>query len=237
MKFFERIAKVMAKTEIVSGNGEISVDSGSVERPTAAYLVTGYPVSSAPTASRTGELRRATANLRDRTELLDHDATELHHGVQSYDLDERTSLKARSGVEALLRELTEVRGMAWADIARIAQVSVSAVKKWRAGGAATPERRAVLARLAAFLDLLAEFAIDEPAQWLEVPMITPRFTVTPLDVYLRGGDTLLLDWAGNWLTTEQVLDRFDSNWREHYHSEFEVFTAPDGLAALRPASR
>jgi hypothetical protein len=170
--------------------------------------------------------------LRDIVTVLSDDVNDAHREAQGYDLDERARLKARNAVPSLLQELSDKRGMAWRDIAAIAGVSVSAVRKWRKDGAATADKRLALATMAAFLDLLDGFLIQDPVGWLELPMVA-GYTVRHMDLYVNGRADLLLDIAGMRTKEKESLDLFDPDWREHYRTDFEVFEADDGHRSLR----
>ena len=101
--------------------------------------------------------------------------------------------------ELLLQELSTDRGLGWSEIARLCGVSVSAVRKWRAGESISPEHRWSLARLASFLDLLQEVGpVDEPAGWLNM-RLSDQTTVTAADLYIAGHPQDLLEHAqGIW---------------------------------------
>lgn len=193
-------------------------------QPTAATSVS-VPVTP------TGRLTIYTANLRDKVELLSTDVSGIHQQLQRYDLDERAQLKARKSVQSLLEELAIDRGMSWSNIARLIGVSVGAIRKWRKDGAATGENRLALGLLSAFLDLLDDFAVEDPAGWLEVPLIS-GYTVTALDLYREGKVVSLLDYAGHRTTAIQLLDEYDPDWREKYRTDFTVFEAADGNLAI-----
>jgi transcriptional regulator with XRE-family HTH domain len=136
-------------------------------------------------------------------------------------------------VPSLLAELANNRGMSWADIARLTKVSVSAVRKWRSEGSASAETRLRLARLAAFLDLLGEYAIEDPVQWMEMRMpLPPGYPVTPMRLYQVDASTPLLDYASGRRTAEQVLDEVIPQWRDD-RSAFEVYEDFDGGKAIR----
>jgi len=123
--------------------------------------------------------------------------------------------------------------MAWTGIARLAGVSVSALRKWRTSGSASAEHRLALARLAAFLDLLSEYAIEDPAQWMEMRLPLPTgYLIRPIDLYRRGAVSGLLEYASARCTAEQILDQIDADWRDA-RSEFETYDAPDGAKAIR----
>lgn len=170
--------------------------------------------------------------LRDHVEILNEDVSEAHREFQKYNLDERSRSKAKKSVASLLQELSTNRGMAWRDIARLVDVSVSAIRKWRHDGAATSEKRLALARLAAFLDLVEGFMVEDPAGWLELPMADGH-TVRHMDLYEAGRLDLLLDVVGLRLNEVSALDQFDQEWRARYRSDFEVFEAGDGNLSIR----
>ncbi len=204
--------------------------------PTSAPTVVYPPDASEQTASGSAVLREIghqVGRLRDEVELLNRDLNDQHRTVQRYDLSERASAKARKGVEALLDELSTDRGMSWRDVARVAGVSRSAVRKWRQGETPSAESRTWLALAAAFLDVLEQFPIADPVGWLEVPIL-PGYSVTAFDVYQTGRLELLLDYAGERVTATELLDTFDASWRERFSSNFEIFTAPDGVRSIRP---
>lgn len=184
------------------------------------------------TARDSAVLARNYGRLRDLVEILNEDVNEAHREVQKYDLDEHARSKAKKSVPTLLQELSTDRGMAWRDIARLVDVSVSAIRKWRNNGAASPEKRLALARLAAFLDLLEGFMVEDPAGWLEVPM-AEGYTVRHIDLYEAGRPDLLLDIVGLRIDEISALDRFDQEWRTRYRSDFEVFEPADGNLSIR----
>jgi transcriptional regulator with XRE-family HTH domain len=167
-------------------------------------------------------------------DLLETDVAELHNQATEKDLRMRAAVKAHKSVPKLLQELAMDRGLAWADIARLVGVSVSAVRKWRTGGDSSPEKRRLLAQLAAFLDLLSESNVEDPAQWLEMDLALPDgYSVRPLELYSDGHIIALLEVAGVRRTAEDVLDEVDPDWRSTRRSDFEVFMADDGDLALR----
>ena len=124
--------------------------------------------------------------------------------------------------------------MAWTDIAEVAAVSVSAVRKWRKGGDASPESRSRLAKFAALLDTLEEKGlIKDPANWMEMDLpLVAGYYVRPLDLYLNGQDVALLDIAEQRRPVEHILDDIQPGWRET-RSKFEVFEDTDGFRSLR----
>jgi transcriptional regulator with XRE-family HTH domain len=113
-------------------------------------------------------------------------------------------------------------------------VSVSAVRKWRKGGVASPESRSKLARIAALLDLLEEKGvIEDPAAWMEMDFtLEAGYFIRPLDLYLEGHVTELIELAEQRQTTAQVLDQVRPNWRQS-RSDFEVYLDVDGERSIR----
>lgn len=179
-------------------------------------------------------LTQRVAGIRDNARVLHEDASELHHQMQTEDLNARTSLKARASVQDLLAEAAS-RGFAWSTIAELVGVSVPALRKWRAGEGASGENRREVARLAALCAWLDEYLIADVASWFEVP-ITDEVRVTPADLYKAGRVDLLLDYAAQRLAPERVLDAHDPGWRERIATRYEVFDPGDGELSLRKKS-
>ena len=139
-----------------------------------------------------------------------------------------TNKKAQHGSEALLEELAVDRGLGWTDIARLCGVSISAVRKWRSGGALAPERLRSLSKLAAFLELLSEVGpVGDPVGWLMMPLVE-QHTVTAADLYREGLDEDILEHAQDPLSVEALLDRWNSSWRTETRSDWMVVDRPDG---------
>ncbi|MGH3928024.1 MAG: helix-turn-helix domain-containing protein [Pseudonocardiaceae bacterium] len=202
----------------------------SLDRGTASGAVRDYTLP----RSETKALALKVGSLRDETGLLHGDASALHRQVRQLDLKDRTAEKARRSVPELLHELATDRGMAWADIADLVGVSVSAVRKWRTDGGATADNRARLARLAAFLDALTDCGVADAAQWVEIALpLEEDYTITPLQVYRHGGEQALLEYACGHGQAETVLDATMPGWRQEHASDFDVYDAPDGQKALR----
>jgi hypothetical protein len=207
---------------------------GSLDQVTASGAVRDYTRPQ----SETQAFALRAGLLRDETGLLHDDVSALHRRARQRDLQDQTAEKVRRSVPELLRELAVSRGMAWADIADLVGVSVAAVRKWRTDGGATAENRSRLARLAAFLDALSVCGVVDPAQWIEIPLPLPEgYTVTPIEVYRRGGGQALLDHACGHEPAESVLDMAMPGWRHERSSDFDTYDAPDGHKALRLRSR
>ena len=188
--------------------------------------------STAQYASAIAELTDAYGGLTSKVRLLSQDVEGGRRTVRSLDLDERTSAKSRLGTESLLEELATDRGLGWSEIARLCEVSVSAVRKWRAGESISSDHRRSLARLASFLDLLEDVGpVDEPAGWLNM-RLSDQTTVTAADLYIAGHPQDLLEHAQGILEVEQLLDRCAPDWRTASRSEWKIVTLPDGERAL-----
>ena len=178
--------------------------------------------------------------LRNRSELLVHDSRDLHESIgqlHSDSLDEElrslTVRHAREHLPTLLDWLSTL-GFSWRDIAKIAGVSVPAVRKWRRGESATGDNRQRVARIVALCEIAAErYIIADVAGWLETPL-HPDAPLTGLDLMASERFDLVLALAREQPgDPERVLDEFEPDWRARYRSDVEVFTAPDGLPGLR----
>ena len=179
-----------------------------------------------------GELNDAYGGLTGRVRILVEDVEDGRREVRSLDLDNRTVLKSRSNAETLLEELATNRGLGWSEIARLCRVSVSAVRKWRAGESISSDHRRALARLAAFLDLLEEIGpIVEPAGWLHMRLLE-RYTVRAADLYVEGRADDLLEHAQGHLDINDMLDQWNPDWRTATRSDWNILNRPDGERVL-----
>ena len=188
--------------------------------------------STAQYASAIAELTDTYGGLTSKVRLLSQDVEGGRRTVRSLDLDERTSAKSRLGAESLLEELSTDRGLGWSEIARLCGVSVSAVRKWRAGESISSEHRRSLARIASFLDLLEEVGpVNEPAGWLNM-RLSDQTTMTAADLYIAGHPQDLLEHAQGILEVEQLLDRCAPDWRTASRSEWKIVELSDGERVL-----
>lgn len=188
--------------------------------------------STASTVETIRRLQRSYEELTGPVRLLNEDVEAGRREVREWDLDERTAAKARHDAPTLLDELSTDRGFSWSDIARLCGVSISAVRKWRAGETPSPERRRDLARLAAFVDLLDEIApVADPATWMLMRLVDDH-TATAADLYLDGRSNDLLEHAQGHLGVNELLDRWNPNWRESTRSDWQIVTAADGERSL-----
>ncbi len=182
----------------------------------------------------TRALSMQVEELRTRADVAGGQVQGLHDRVRALNLHHRTRNKSRHDVPTLLDELAYQRGMAWTHIAEIADVSVSAVRKWRKGNDASPESRSRLARFAALLDTLEEeLGIKDPATWMEMELpLAAGYYIRPLDLYLNGQDMALFDIAEERRPVEHILDDIRPDWRAS-RSKFEVFEDTDGIRSIR----
>jgi transcriptional regulator with XRE-family HTH domain len=211
--------------------------TAAMERPTSTGTDAGGIKDYAVPPIGTLALSIHVDNLRTRSDLIGGKVQDLQSEVRENDLNLRTLNKSRFGVPSLLDELAYQRGMSWTDIAEVAAVSVSAVRKWRKGGDASPDSRRRLAKFAALLDTLEEKGfIQDPASWMEIDLpLVAGYYIRPLDLYLNGHDVALLDIAEHHRPVEHVLDEIQPGWRET-RSQFEVFEDTDGLRSIRVRS-
>lgn len=202
--------------------------------PTGTFSggIDNYAVGAAPTATRA--LSLSVDYLRTDADRVGGEVHELHGEVRELDLNDRALEKGKRNVAGLLDELAYGRGMGWSDIAELAGVSVSAVRKWRKGSDASPESRSRLARIAVLLDVLEEKGlVEDPARWMamDLPLETGYF-IRPFDLYLGGYAVALLDLAEQRKTMTQVLDEVRPEWRQE-RTGFVVFTDTDGQRSMR----
>jgi len=181
--------------------------------------------------------------IRNRTRLLsadvaetDREVGELHHQAFAEQLDFKARQLAKRDPGEMLVELAD-RGFAWRDIARLIGVSVPAVRRWRQGESPTGSHLLDIARLTALVEILRiDCLIADVASWMEVPLASSA-PLTGIDLAAGGQYEDLLDYAAEYVTGEEVLDNWQSDWRVRYQSEFEVFEAPDGELGIRSAGQ
>lgn len=133
---------------------------------------------------------------------------------------------------AMLDELAGL-GFAWRDIARLVNVSVPAVQKWRKGEKASGDSRARIASLLAACDLIkSHYMVEDIASWFEMPLSSSA-PVTPITLYAANRADLVFEFASGHQDPEVLLSEFEPDWRERYRSDFEVFEASDGHRSIR----
>ncbi|MCY4195191.1 MAG: transcriptional regulator [bacterium] len=184
-----------------------------------------------------GNLRNRTKLLADDTSHLHWSADGLHSDALAIELQASTSQRAKENLSELLQELNSL-GFSWRAIARIAQVSVPALRKWRMGLSATGENRRRVAEIVALCQMVFDkYLIEDVAGWLETPLLADA-PITGLDLLARDRSDLVLRLACDYgENPEQILDDLEPGWRDQYASAVEVFAAPDGLPGTRLADQ
>lgn len=128
-----------------------------------------------------------------------------------------------------------VAGMATRDIARLTTTPLATVRAWWRDGAPI-DREDELARVVLLLEVLGT-QVPDPVAWLESPA-RQDVLLSRLDILTSGRFDLVLELvaADGDEATASVLDRFDPHWRTRFGQDhqFEVFTAADGVASIRP---
>lgn len=166
--------------------------------------------------------------LRNQVTSMGHIVADSHDHALEAQLDSRTDQAATRAVPDLLSELADM-GFAWRTIARLVGVTVAATRKWRQGQHVTGQNRRAVARLWAFVDVLrSEHLIQNVSSWMEVPLAGS--SITAVDVYARGDESaaLLLLHAAGHISSDELLDRFEPNWRSSIDDRFEIVPGSDG---------
>ena len=171
--------------------------------------------------------------LRTLVHSVDGDVTAIHGDVLAHQLSARTNELRKHETVELLNSLAD-QGFSWRDIARIAGVSVPALRKWREGGGVSGEHALDIAKLCAFCAIAQKdhLVLQEVASWLEQPILS-GVNVTGLDLAAEGRLEALLELAAGDLAAEVLLDACRPGWRESSQSNAEVFIAPDGMPGIR----
>jgi len=186
---------------------------------------------------------RPTAELLDRAEVLHRQVSDLQSDTAGLrrrglvrELEDRQEVVAASARTDLLEVLSDA-GFAWRDVARLAQVSVPAVQKWRRGEGMTGPNRYRIAKVVALLDVLANHFVSEPVSWLEMP-VKEGVELSRLDLVTQGRFDLVLELIsddGDPVSASAVLDEFRPDWRDSLvDNAFEAFVASDGVVSIRP---
>lgn len=138
----------------------------------------------------------------------------------------------KKSTKELLHRLTVEYGMSWSGIAYAIGISVQSIRKWRQGSSINNENQLALAKVVAALDILGEAKIEDPASWLELPILE-GYSLRHLNL-LRGKQYgHLLDLAYSYRDPQEILHSINPNWETEFRLEHEVFIADDGLPAIR----
>lgn len=188
---------------------------------------------------------RTSAEMLDRAEIFHRRVNDLQSESASFrrerlvaELEDRQNLVAAQAGSDLLTTLSEA-GFAWRDVARLAQVSVPAIQKWRRGEGMTGPNRHKLAKIVALLDLLDQHFVSDPVSWLEMPL-REQVSISRIDLLVENRYDLVLELLSDddgASSIDFVLDEYDPLWRPRFIDDhFESFTAPDGVVSIRPKS-
>jgi hypothetical protein len=176
--------------------------------------------------------REDTALARGRYRQIERGR---HRNRRNWLAHRRRELLRTRTVQELLHELSNERGMTWVDMSRMLHVSVPALRKWRKAGGVSTENQDRLAGLVAFLQVLYEVGVRDPAQWITQPLVD-GYTVTVLDLYSPEISPEFIELGAGDATVVMLLDRVAPEWRDAHKSEFKVVIAEDGMPSLRPRS-
>jgi len=138
----------------------------------------------------------------------------------------------------LLDEAAQL-GFAWRHVALMVGVSVPAIQRWRGAGNQPRQPMSVhdvdtVARLLDVCTLVHNTSlVPDVAAFFETRVLADA-PIRPMDFYAAGRIDLVLDWASRHQDDPAaLLSAFDPDWRERYHSEYEVFQATVGGLAIR----
>lgn len=195
---------------------------------------TALPVEAPLNQTRTSAdlLAEEVGFLRNRVRMVDGDVAAIHTSVLARQLGARTNELRKHDTVELLNSLAD-QGFAWRDIARIAGVSVPALRKWREGGGVSGEHSLEIARLCAFCTIAQNdhLLTQEVAAWLEQPILS-GWSITGLDLVAEHRFEDLLELAAGQIGPEELLDRCVPGWRDIERDTSEVFIAPDGAPGI-----
>lgn len=202
--------------------------------PTTGIEEPQLPV--ATSAEQVFDLTDSAGSLRSQAKDLHDDTSALHQTALFHEWQQLTNVRARTAPLTLLEELAEL-GFSWRDVAKMLDVSVPAVQKWRRSGGVTGPNRRKIASLLAMCDLLGNrYFIQEIASWFEMPISTDA-PVTPIDLYAERKVPILFNHAsGHASEPDQLLNAYDPAWRERFRSDYEVYREADGNLSIRPKS-
>lgn len=163
---------------------------------------------------------------------LERPLQELDRQQREEQLRETAGILSRRDPLELLEEASESWGLSWNTLGRMVGVSPSAMRKWRNGrGAVSPENREQVTMLSAFLTVIQRCRepIADIGSWVEM-RLRDDTTLTPVDLYAAGPDgrLLLIDLAAELMTTVEVLDSFDADWRTRYSRDPRFRVVDDG---------
>lgn len=199
---------------------------------------TGITPPKIPTTTRTTAvlLTEDAHELRNQVRTLNDSATQTHQKTYQHEWQVHTQRRGVEGTSTLLNDLADL-GFSWRAIARMVGVSVPALQKWRKGERPSAANRHKLASLLAACDFIStHLYVEEIGQWFEMPVIED-VPITPIDLWSAGHQLLVFEHVTQHLAPEEVMNQFDSEWRERFQSNFETFIAADGERSIRMKDR
>ena len=202
---------------------------------TASASVSLPPAIAQSTQVLAAILTTEADGLRNRYMNLGGEVHDVHEQTYLNEWQVRTGQHAESSSISLLSRLADL-GFAWRDIARLVGVSVPAIQKWRKGGSTTADNRLRLAAVVAACDVIQRHrSIEDIAQWFEMDVVQDVH-ISVNDLWSASDYELVFEYALQEMGPEQVLDRFQPDWRERYSSNFETYRAGDGQLSIRAKS-
>jgi hypothetical protein len=179
-------------------------------------------------------LLAATAELRDDFVRGAARAQELHEDIELAELERNARSLELESTSGLLEALSEV-GFSWATIARLLDVTPTAVRKWRKGAGVSTSNHQRLAHVLAMARMLTRVQprIDDVAFWLETPCRDDT-TLLRLDLYRARAYNALLAIAAERREAAEVLDEVLPDWRRLHGRDrrFETVRAEDGAPMI-----
>ena len=134
----------------------------------------GRPLPGSDGTRSISDLVDQATGLRDVYRLIGSSVESLPDRAMLDLVDTKSRLVARRSPAELADTLGESYGFAWRDVARMASVSVPALRKWRMGETASPANQLRLARVVALCEVIEEKCpdISDVASWFELPEAT-----------------------------------------------------------------
>lgn len=175
-------------------------------------------------------LLAATAELRDDYMRGAARAQELHEDVELDELERNARSLELESTPELLEALADA-GFSWATIARLVEITPTAVRKWRKGAGVTASNQQRLAHLLAMARMLTRVQprIDDVAYWLETPCREDT-ALLRLDLYRAQAYNALLALAAERRPVVELLDEVLPDWRRLHgrDARFELVWTEDG---------
>lgn len=211
-----------------------AADHGTAGVLVARPSLTTSTITTGPSLrTRSAERTSTTETMVQWVQAMSQKAKGLHQ--DSYIAEWRAvsdEIFTKRPVLEQLEELSEM-GFSWRGVAKMLGVSVPATQKWRRGEGVSSENRRRLSDILGACELLTERRyVADVVSWLEVPLV-PGIPVTPIDLWAAGEQRLVFQRAIEKVSPEEVLTRFQPDWRERYQSDFETFRDVDGNLGLR----